>query len=133
MIICKSPKEIEKLRRSGRMVREVLGEIRELVRPGVTTLDLEQFVASIGAGIVLLGLVAGLAGYAGVLTLRSDRPAVGVVGGAAGVFSPVALLLLSLGDPFPLLVLGSAALSVLGAFVVGLRAIQMMQTGPAAV
>ena len=45
MIICKSAIEIEKLRRSGRMVRQVLGEIREQVRPGITTLDLEKFVA----------------------------------------------------------------------------------------
>jgi methionyl aminopeptidase len=44
MIICKSPVEIEKLRRSGRMVRQLLGEIGEQVRPGVTTLDLEKFV-----------------------------------------------------------------------------------------
>src|SRR5208283_3617299 len=45
MIICKSASEIEKLRRSGRMVRQVLGEIREHARPGATTLDLEKFVA----------------------------------------------------------------------------------------
>ena len=45
MIICKSAAEIEKLRRSGRMVRKVLGEIREQARPGITTMDLEKFVA----------------------------------------------------------------------------------------
>ncbi len=44
MIICKSPAEIEKLRRSGRMVRELLEEIREQVRPGISTMDLERFV-----------------------------------------------------------------------------------------
>lgn len=44
MITCKSAAEIEKLRRSGRIVRQVLGEIREKVRPGITTLDLEKFV-----------------------------------------------------------------------------------------
>jgi methionyl aminopeptidase len=44
MIICKSPDEIEKLRQSGRMVRQLLGEMREQVRPGVTTLDLEKFL-----------------------------------------------------------------------------------------
>ena len=44
MIICKSAAEIEKLRRSGRLVREILEETREQVRPGVTTLDLEKFV-----------------------------------------------------------------------------------------
>lgn len=45
MIICKSPAEIEKLRRSGQMVRRLLGEMRDQVRPGITTLDLEKFVA----------------------------------------------------------------------------------------
>ncbi len=44
MIICKSAAEIEKLRRSGKMVRDVLEETRGQVRPGVTTLDLEAFV-----------------------------------------------------------------------------------------
>jgi methionyl aminopeptidase len=44
MIICKSAAEVEKLRRSGRMVRQLLGEIRTLVRPGITTLDLEKFL-----------------------------------------------------------------------------------------
>jgi methionyl aminopeptidase len=44
MIICKSPAEIEKLRRSGRLVRETLQELGERVRPGVTTLELERYV-----------------------------------------------------------------------------------------
>lgn len=43
MIICKSPAEIEKLRRSGRLVREILEETGGRVRPGVTTLDLEKY------------------------------------------------------------------------------------------
>ena len=94
--------------------------------------DLEQFVAAIGGGIVLLGFVAVLAGYAALLTLRSDRPAVGVVGGGAGLMAPLALGLLSLGDPFPTLVLGSAALALLGGFALSIRAVQMAQTGPAA-
>ncbi len=44
MIICKSAAEIEKLRRCGKLVRDVLEETRKRVRPGVTTLDLEAFV-----------------------------------------------------------------------------------------
>src|SRR5438552_19115861 len=44
MIICKSPAEIEKLRRSGRMARAILEEVRGRVRPGVATLDLERYV-----------------------------------------------------------------------------------------
>ena len=43
MIICKSAAEIEKLRRSGHLVREILEEMREQVKPGVTTMDLEKF------------------------------------------------------------------------------------------
>ena len=43
MIICKSPAEIEKLRRSGRIVRGVLEELRDRVKPGMTTLELEKF------------------------------------------------------------------------------------------
>ena len=42
-IDCKSRSEIEKLRRAGRLVRELLYEIRDRVRPGVTTMDLERF------------------------------------------------------------------------------------------
>jgi methionyl aminopeptidase len=44
MIICKSAAEVEKLRRSGEVVRRVLQETKELVRQGVTTLELERFV-----------------------------------------------------------------------------------------
>ena len=41
-IVCKSPAEIDKMRRSGRIVREVLDLVRSLVRPGATTMDLER-------------------------------------------------------------------------------------------
>jgi methionyl aminopeptidase len=43
-IECKFPAEIERLRRSGRLVRGLLEEMRERVRPGVTTLELERHV-----------------------------------------------------------------------------------------
>jgi methionyl aminopeptidase len=53
MIICKSPAEIEKLRHSGRLVRELLQEISDRVRPGVKTLELEKYaeqrLAQLGA------------------------------------------------------------------------------------
>src|SRR5277367_1547323 len=41
-IVCKSAAEIEKMRRSGRVVREVLDHVRALVAPDVTTMDLER-------------------------------------------------------------------------------------------
>ncbi len=44
MIVCKSSREIEKLRVSGRIVREILEEVRLKAQPGATTMDLESYV-----------------------------------------------------------------------------------------
>jgi methionyl aminopeptidase len=41
-IVCKSFAEIEKMRRSGRIVRQVLDMLRDMVAPGVSTMDLER-------------------------------------------------------------------------------------------
>jgi methionyl aminopeptidase len=41
-IVCKSTAEIERMRHSGRIVRQVLDEVRSMVAPGITTMDLER-------------------------------------------------------------------------------------------
>jgi methionyl aminopeptidase len=41
-IVCKSAAEIEKMRRSGRVVREVLNHLRDMVSPGISTMELER-------------------------------------------------------------------------------------------
>src|ERR1051326_5204828 len=41
-IVYKSASEIEKMRRSGHIVREVLDHVKALVAPGVSTMDLER-------------------------------------------------------------------------------------------
>jgi methionyl aminopeptidase len=41
-IVCKSQSEIDRMRRSGHIVRQVLDELRDLVAPGVSTMDLEK-------------------------------------------------------------------------------------------
>ena len=41
-IVCKSPGEIEMMRRSGRIVRQVLESVEALVFPGVSTMELEK-------------------------------------------------------------------------------------------
>jgi methionyl aminopeptidase len=41
-IVCKAPAELEKMRASGRAVHEVLDMLRGMVRPGITTMDLER-------------------------------------------------------------------------------------------
>jgi methionyl aminopeptidase len=52
-VVLKSSEEIEKMRRAGRVVREVLELVREHVKPGATTLDLEKVaetrIAELGA------------------------------------------------------------------------------------
>jgi methionyl aminopeptidase len=41
-IVCKSQSEIEKMRHSGRILRQVLDAVREMAAPGVSTMDLER-------------------------------------------------------------------------------------------
>jgi methionyl aminopeptidase len=41
-IVIKTAKEVEKMRRAGGIVREVLHAVRAMVKPGATTLDLER-------------------------------------------------------------------------------------------
>jgi methionyl aminopeptidase len=58
-VVLKSSKEIEKMRRAGQVVREVLELVRGLVKPGATTLDLEKAAE---ARTKALGAKAGLQG-----------------------------------------------------------------------
>jgi methionyl aminopeptidase len=41
-IVCKTPAQIEKMRRSGHIVRQVLDHVKAMVAAGVTTMDLER-------------------------------------------------------------------------------------------
>lgn len=91
--------------------------------------NLETFLASIGSSAALLGLVAVVGGIAAWVTGRKDRPAVGVVGGMAGLLSPVVLYFLALGDIFPAVLAGTAVLAALGAFVTTSRTIEIVQVG----
>jgi methionyl aminopeptidase len=59
-IVCKSASEIEKMRRSGRIVRQVLDTVRAAVAPGVTTMDLERVAE---AKIKELGAKPAFKGY----------------------------------------------------------------------
>lgn len=61
-VVLKSSKEIEKMRRAGKVVREVLELVRGHVRPGATTFDLEK--AAEGR-LKELGVKAAFKGYHG--------------------------------------------------------------------
>lgn len=62
MIVCRSKAEIERLRHSGRIVRQLLEDLRLQVRPGATTLELESFLEK---RIKSLGVRPAFKGYRG--------------------------------------------------------------------
>jgi methionyl aminopeptidase len=62
VVVLKSSQEIEKMRRAGRVVREVLELLRDQVKPGVTTMDLEKVAAN---RVNELGVKAAFKGYGG--------------------------------------------------------------------
>ena len=59
-IVLKTPQEIEKMRRSGALLRQVHQAISEAVKPGATTMDLEEIaaakIASFGAKAAFKGV-----------------------------------------------------------------------------
>ena len=61
-MVLKSSEEIEKMRRAGRVVREVLELVRSHVKPGATTYDLEKVAEE---RITSLGAKAAFKGYHG--------------------------------------------------------------------
>ncbi|MHB1021810.1 MAG: type I methionyl aminopeptidase [Acidobacteriaceae bacterium] len=61
-IMIKTPQQIEKMRRSGHIVRQVLDLVRSLVVPGATTMDLEVAAEK---RIAELGAVPAFKGYHG--------------------------------------------------------------------
>ncbi len=67
MIVCKSAAEIEKMRKAGRVVREVLEAVRAAVKPGASTMDLERVavarLAEMGAKAAFKGVNNGWSKY----------------------------------------------------------------------
>jgi len=61
-VVLKSSQEIDKMRRAGQVVREVLELLRKNVKPGATTLDLEKIAAD---RLAELGVKAAFKGYHG--------------------------------------------------------------------
>jgi len=61
-IVRKSPEEIEKMRRSGQLVRRVLNHVKAMVVPGATTMDLEKAAEKL---IAELGATPAFKGYYG--------------------------------------------------------------------
>lgn len=66
-IILKSPQEIERMRRSNRIVAAILEEVKKAARPGVTTKALDQLAEELIAVYQVLSAFKGYNGYPAVL------------------------------------------------------------------
>src|SRR6266481_2723979 len=66
-IVRKSPEEIDKMRRSGQLVRQVLNHVKALVAPGATTMDLEKAAEKLIADLGAKPAFKGYYGYPCVL------------------------------------------------------------------
>jgi methionyl aminopeptidase len=75
-VVLKSSQEIEKMRRAGKVVREVLELVRSLVKPGVTTLDLEKAAEARTAELGAKPAFKGYHGYPCVLCTSIDSEVV---------------------------------------------------------
>lgn len=62
MVVLKSPEEIEKMRESNAIVAEVLEILRDLVKPGITTLELDRRAEEVARN---RGAVPAFKGYGG--------------------------------------------------------------------
>jgi methionyl aminopeptidase len=67
MIVCKSAAELETMHRAGLIVWDVLNDLRQAVRPGVTTLELEKLAERRTADLGARSAFKGYRGYPCVL------------------------------------------------------------------
>ena len=74
--MCKSAAELEKMHQAGLVVWEVLNGLRERVRPGVTTLELEEFAATRAAERKVRPAFKGYRGYPCVLCASVNKEVV---------------------------------------------------------
>jgi len=63
MVILKRPDEIEKIRTSNRIVAEVLNELRGVVKPGVTTKQLDEYAEALAKKKKAVPAFKGYQGY----------------------------------------------------------------------
>jgi len=76
MIILKTPGEIDRMRRSGRIAADVRDRIAAGVRPGVTTLDLDAYAAELIARSGAESAFLGYRGYPGRICLSVNEEVV---------------------------------------------------------
>ena len=65
MVVCKSTAELEKMHQAGLIVWEALSKMREMVRPGISTKELDEFAEALTAEHHARPAFKGYRGYSG--------------------------------------------------------------------
>ena len=79
MIIIKSPEEIELMRESGKVTKQVLEELETFIRPGLSTQDVNKFVEDIITGHGMYPTFKGYSGFpAGACVSVNDEVVHGI-------------------------------------------------------
>ncbi|HXJ96816.1 MAG TPA: type I methionyl aminopeptidase [Terriglobia bacterium] len=97
MIVCRSKAEIEKLRHSGKIVRQILDEAQQQVRPGMTTLELESFVERRLAELRVKAAFKGYRGYPSCLCASVNQEVIHAIPSARRRLQPGDIVSLDLG------------------------------------
>jgi methionyl aminopeptidase len=80
MIVLKSKRELDLMRRSGALAAEVLGELKRLVRPGVSTGDLDRWAEELIRSRDGRSAFLGYHGYPGQICVSVDEEVVHGIG-----------------------------------------------------
>jgi methionyl aminopeptidase len=73
MIVCKSPAELEKMHQAGLIVWGVSNDLRAMVKPGISTKELDEFAERIHGGKVAHPAFKNYRGYP-AFALHVDQP-----------------------------------------------------------
>ena len=76
MVICKSPAELEKMHRAGLIVWGALQKMRAMVRPGLTTQELDEFAETYSAEQHARPAFKGYRGYPGSVCVSINKEVV---------------------------------------------------------
>ena len=82
MIPIKKGKEIDKMREAGRRAAEIIGKVSSLVRPGITTGEIDQAAADFTSQLGCKSAFLGYRGFPGHICISLNEEVVHGIGGA---------------------------------------------------
>jgi methionyl aminopeptidase len=100
MIVCKSPAELERMHQAGLIVWDVLSTLRQSVKPGTTTMELEKFAERRAAELRGQPAFKGYLGYPCVLCASINHEVVHGIPSATRFLQPGDIVSIDFGVQF---------------------------------